>query len=831
MCVVGNGSDRSFDSRSFDARHELRDAGVMDHAEKRKNAPLAGFQVLELGEMVAVPYAAKLLADLGADVIKVECPDTGDPARLRGPWIDRVLEPECSGTFLYLNTSKRSVCLDLETDEGREVFARLAARVDVLIEDRDPGRLEALGLGYPALAARNPGLIMTSVTPFGQSGPNAGHKSQSLNLFHSGGHTAPFDIIEAQDRAPARAGGYLGEYDAGLTAALGTLGALYGRRRTGRGEHIDCSKQEAMMCLERVTIGRFANESNPFGSRRGPGGLSKAKDGWVMLTTLEQHQWDGLVRAMGNPRWAEAEWCQSYQGRMDHWDELAQHKDAWGQSLTREEIYHAAQQEGTPAAPVRDVAEVLAWPQLKARGFFAEVDHPAAGPLSLPTAPFRFSESPWCGTRAPLLGEHSDEVLAGLEALPEPVETGAGGRDARPLEGIRIVDFTWAWAGPQGSLLLGMLGAEVIKVESQARLDHSRVHSLTAGSLQGGIDESPVFNDLNLGKRSVTLNLRSERGRDLVKQLVAKSDIVLQNMRPGVLDKLGLGYDDLREIKSDIIMLSSSAVGAGGPEGRYAGYAPTFACLSGIASISGHIDEPPISLSGSVDLRVGTMSAFAVLAALHHRQRTGAGQNIDLSSTEVISAMMGHVFLDHQLGGNVPGRMGNRDDWMAPHGCYRCRSDGEAASWVSIAVVDDAEWVALRGVLEDAALDAADFATAIDRKRNEDVLDERIEKWTRERSADEIVAILQAAGVATGSIQSGATLSQDPHVRAREVFVPISHPHLGQLRSVRPPWRMRGAALNEPAPLLGQHNDYVLGEILGLEPHQIEGLVDAKVVY
>ncbi len=820
----------STETRETEKKEASGEASPAQHA-----GPLAGLRVLEWGEGVAAPYCAKLLADFGADVIKIEAPEKGDPSRFRGPQIDGELDPERSGSFLYLNTSKRSACLDLETEEGREAFRTLANLADIVIEDRKPGELGRLGLGYEVLSTRNPGLILTSITPFGQTGPNAQHTSEHLNLFHSGGHSSPFTMVGAGQRAPARAGGYLGEYDAGLTAAVGTLGALLGRLQNGRGEHVDCSKQEAMMCLERVTIGRFANEENPFGAGRGPGGLSKAKDGWVMLTTLEKHQWEGLVRAMGNPEWAQADWCATPQGRMEHFDEVEARKNAWGESLMREEIYHAAQGEGTPAAPVRNVAEVLEWRQPRARGFFAEIDHPRAGTLQVPTAASQFSKTPWSGRRAPLLGEHTDEVLREVEAAANAAPPRASGTEPlgarRPLEGIRIVDFTWAWAGPQGSLLLGMLGAEVIKVESQARLDHARVHSLTAGSMQGGIDESPVFNDLNLGKRSVTLNLRSEGGRDLVKQLVAKSDVVLQNMRPGVLDKLGLGYDDLCEVKPDIVMLSSSAVGATGPEGRYAGYAPTFACLSGITSISGHADEPPIALSGSVDLRVGTMSAFAVLAALHHRRRTGEGQDIDLSSTETMSAMMGHAFLDYQLSGEVPERMGNQDDRMAPHGCYPCLSDGDVGRWVSIAVANDAQWEALRSVVGDSALDADDFATEKARKANEAALDERLEAWTRTRAPQEIVEVLQAAGVSAALLQSGVTLEDDPHVAARGAYVPVTHPLLGTLRSVRPPWRMRGAKIDEPAPLLGQHNDYVLGEILGLSADEIARLKDEQSVY
>ncbi len=613
---------------------------------------------------------------------------------------------------------------------------------------------------------------------------------------------------------------------------MGILAAVYGREASGRGQHIDVSKQEAMMCLERVTIGRFANEPDPF-SGRGPGGLTQAKDGWVMLTTLESHQWEGLARAMGNPEWAQSEWFPTVEGRMEHQEEIDAHKTKWASTLTREEIYHAAQREGTPAAPVRNVAELLAWQQPRARGFFRELEFPKAGRLRVPTTAALSSETGWVGRPAPLLGQHDDEIRAELEAetaraeAPQPVKPRAA-NGGGPLSGIRVADFTWAWAGPQGSLLLGMLGAEVIKIESRARLDHSRVHSLTAGSLDSGFDESPIFNDLNLGKRSVTLNLRKEAGRELVRKLVAECDVVLQNMRPGVLDRLGLGYDDLRAIKPDLIMLSSSAVGATEPEGNYAGYAPTFACLSGIASISGHPDQPPLALSGSVDLRAGTASALAVLAALVHRKNTGEGQNIDLSSTEVMSSMMGEAILGYELSGRIPERIGNRDDHMAPHGCYRCR---DTAEWVTIAVEGDAQWKAFRALLGDAELDSSDFATAETRKQNEPRLDECVERWTRKRTPDQAVEELQGAGIAAARLQTGASLARDPHVLARGVFETIAHPRLGELKVVRPPWRMEGARVSEPSPLLGQHNDYVLGEILGLDEAEIQRLSEEEIVY
>jgi len=375
-----------------------------------RRGALTGLSVLELGEMVAAPYCAKLLGDLGADVLKVESPGAGDPARLRGPFPDDRPHPERSALFLYLNTSKRSITLDLESENGRSIFERLLEGIDVLVEDRAPGALADLGLGYDALAARNPGLIVTSITPFGQTGPNRLHRSQHLNLYHSAGHTSPFGAPSSvAGRAPSKAGSYLGEYDAGLTAGLGTLAAVLGRELTGRGQHLDVSKQEAMMCLERVTIGRYANEPDPFGGRP-PGGLVRAKDGYFIVTTLEPHQWEGMLDTMGRPAWAEAEWCRDPAERRERGEEVNRRIGEWAAGLTRDEIYHRAQANGTPVAPVRSVADVMEWGQTRDREFFRELDHPEVGRHIQPTAPYRFSETPWVGGAPPLLGEHNRAV-------------------------------------------------------------------------------------------------------------------------------------------------------------------------------------------------------------------------------------------------------------------------------------------------------------------------------------------------------------------------------------------------------------------------------------
>jgi crotonobetainyl-CoA:carnitine CoA-transferase CaiB-like acyl-CoA transferase len=372
---------------------------------------LTGVTVLELGRMVAAPYAAKLLADLGADVVKIEEPGVGDPSRRRGPFPNDAPHPERSGLFLYLNTSKRGITLNLESDGGRRIFRKLIGAADVLIEDATPRELDRLGLGYAELSALNPRLVVTSITPFGQTGPYRNYKSHHLNLYHGSGHSSPFVATEGlEQRPPVRAGGYLGEYDGGLTAALGTLAAVLSRSGRERGEHIDVSKQEAMMCLERVDIGRLINDPDPKPWRGPVGGLLKAKDGYLMITPVQDHQWQGLVRVMGNPEWAQTAWSKDEVSRREHRDKVQPYVDEWARGLTREEIYHRTQAEGSPSGPVRSVAEVREWEQARAREFFVEIDHPEAGKQVYPSAPYRLSKTPWAGTRAPLLGEHNEEV-------------------------------------------------------------------------------------------------------------------------------------------------------------------------------------------------------------------------------------------------------------------------------------------------------------------------------------------------------------------------------------------------------------------------------------
>ena len=393
-----------------------------------------------------------------------------------------------------------------------------------------------------------------------------------------------------------------------------------------------------------------------------------------------------------------------------------------------------------------------------------------------------------------------------------------------PLEGVRIADFTWAWAGPYATMLLALLGAEVIKIETRKRLDHSRLRSVVTGPAGWNPDESPIFNDLNLNKMGITLDLARPEAVEIAKRLVGISDVVAENFRPGVMNRLGLGYKALKKVKPDIIMLSSSSLGAKGPESKYAGYAPIFAAHGGLAHLTGYPDRKPVPLMGSSDLRSAATSAFAILIALYHRACTGEGQHIDLSSTETIAVLIGDSLMDYIMNQRVAIRKGNRDEIMAPHNCYPCKGEDK---WVSIAVATEGEWRALCGAMGNPAWTEDDkFSDAYRRWHNQDELDSLIGEWTVRFTPEEVTAKLQSSGVAAIPSFEGTELFSDPHLKSRAITAEMMLPALGKRKVLAPPWRFSKtpAMVSHGGPRLGEHNAYVLSELLGLSEREIARL-------
>jgi len=365
--------------------------------------------------MVAGPFCTKIMADMGAEVIKVEKPGSGDEARRRGPFPGDVPHPERSGLFIYLNTNKLGITLDHTTAQGREILSELVRKVDIVVEDSPPGALAGLGLGYEALAQLNPRLIMTSITPFGQTGPHRDYKAYPLNCIHSCGEGyvtpsgSPFP-----DRPPTKLGKYTGEYEVGVYSALGTLAALYYRGITGRGQHIDMSKQETLTIsclfdhLPYSMVGMTVTRLMP---RIPETGVVPCKDGHVMCVSLEQTFWLRIRKLMGEPEWTRADWYEDQDRRREHAAEVRKGLEEWASTRTKQELHKGALEEGVALSPFFTPGEILQSELLKSRGFFTEIEHPQVGKFTGVTAPYHFSKTPWRFERAaPMLGEHNEEI-------------------------------------------------------------------------------------------------------------------------------------------------------------------------------------------------------------------------------------------------------------------------------------------------------------------------------------------------------------------------------------------------------------------------------------
>ena len=395
---------------------------------------LAGLRVLECGEMVAAAYATKLLADLGAEVIKIE-PPGGDPARRRGPFPNGEAHPERSGLYLYLNTNKRSITLDLAQPRGRAVLDRLAAGADLLVHNLPPPTMDAYGLTYEALAAHNPRLVMTSITPFGLNGPRRDWAATDLTLWNAGGIAYLNGSPEAEDLPPLAPFGPQAEYQGALNGAVASLGALFARLRSGRGQHVVVSIQESLAAILELTF-EYWPYMGLIASRLGrkpiqPLDFLECQDGWIFVCCVEEHQWQEFVRMIGSPEWAELEIFADRLSRGANWDALKIFLQEWASEQRVADVYHAAQKRRIPFAPVSTMGDLLASDHLKARGFFAVLEPPGMAPVTVPGAPYKFSATPWAIRRpAPGLGEHTAEVLS---------EVGVSGDEIAALRAEQVI--------------------------------------------------------------------------------------------------------------------------------------------------------------------------------------------------------------------------------------------------------------------------------------------------------------------------------------------------------------------------------------------------------
>lgn len=388
-----------------------------------------------------------------------------------------------------------------------------------------------------------------------------------------------------------------------------------------------------------------------------------------------------------------------------------------------------------------------------------------------------------------------------------------------PLQGVRVVELTKVWAGPYVGKLLAYLGAEVIRIESEGSLDVTRFYGVD------DINNAPGFQSVNPEKLSVQIDMKSEEGIALLLDLLKQSDMVVENLRPGAIERLGLGYDVVHEINPAIVYVSMSMYGSDGPLSYQTGYAPCFAALGGLSAQVGYEGEAPSGMNVRyADSTFGTMAAYGALVALYHSRRTGVGQFVDVSAVECMSSMVGDALVDHNLNGVIRSCDGNRHDDMAPHGSFPCR-DGE---WISIAIATDADWAALVECMGRVEL-AAHHDLAM-RKAVEPELDAALADWTAEQDADELVQALQGRGIAAGRCQSSLQLVADAQLWATGFYREVADGEGRSKTTTGPGWQMSDPAqCARGAPGLGEHNAYVLGDILGLSVEEQAQLLQRGV--
>jgi crotonobetainyl-CoA:carnitine CoA-transferase CaiB-like acyl-CoA transferase len=780
---------------------------------------LAGLRVLDLTSGIAGTYCTKLFVDAGADVVTVE-PAGGHPLRNRGG---------TGALFGFLHTGKRSVVAEAG-DPLSAPTARLVAAADIVVVDAQPPNRTAA-----ALARAHPDLLVVSLSPFGLVGPWSERVASDLTL-----QALSSSIAGRGERhgSPVSAGGELIEWASGTAAAVATLVALRRRDRTGLGELIDVAALEVAITIFngfRAVSGQLVAAGPPPYQVVEVPSIEPAQDGWIGFATLSADQFANFATMIDRPEWADDPEISRIDVRIDRAAEIRRDIAAWTTRHTVEDIMARAAARRVPAAPLGDGATTPRLAHLVERGAF--VTHPGANYVQ-PRVPYRLSRTPQPPLRPPpdLGSDDAGALAATWESRPLANRPAAGRAEADaavlpddadlPLRGIRVFDLTSFWAGPYASQILGFFGADVIKVESIQRPDGTRM--ATSYGIRGDQvwERAPLFQAVNTGKRAVTLDLGEPRGQELGRRLLAQCDVLVENYSPRVVERFGL----LDQDRPDLITLRMPAWGLSGPWRDRPGFAQTMEQAAGLASVTGFPDGPPLIPRGPCDPIGALHGAFAALAAIRDRDRTGLGQLVEVPLVESALNVAAEQFVEYGATGTLLGRHGNGHPEAAPHGVYRTL--GEA--WVAIAVMDDAQWALFRHVVgidewrQDPALAAADGRVAA-RQR----LDRDVARWCASRSTDEVVEALWPLGVPAAPVVAPHEVVSLPQTDRRRFFETVTHPVIGQLRLPAFPARLASRVLpyhRTHAPLLGQDNRALLGGWLGLDDAELAELSDDGVI-
>jgi crotonobetainyl-CoA:carnitine CoA-transferase CaiB-like acyl-CoA transferase len=792
---------------------------------------LSGLRVLDLtGRMGG--YCGLLLANLGAEVFLIE-PPGGDPMRREGPFKNDISHPEQSLSFAAYHTNKRGIVLNLEEVEDRSTLRHLAREADVLIEDKLPGYLARCGLDYQTLRSDNPALVLTSITGFGQSGPYRDFKAPSIVAFAMGGL---MNLCGHPGRAPLMGPCDVAYHLGSVHAAFGTLVALLNRRATGRGEHVEVSLQDVLAADPFLRIMTRYSVTGEIPERTGHSQSTtvaetyQCRDGYVRVFVNQADHWKRFVEWLGRPTELLDPKLENVQNRFPLRQLIDRLIEARTLNYETRQFFEEFQSLRLAAAPINSPGAFLNDEQTRQRNYVTIVEHTHLGSHGFAGDPYQLSESPWRIERgAPLLGEHQEQIgqklaqpsswLSECRSAPAPSSPGKN-----LFEGVRVISFPTGIVGPALGSLLAEHGAEVISIEA-GRVPRSPQHGQrlqVATDLEG-----------NRNRKRIAVDMKHPEGIALVRKLIAKSDVVVENFSARVMANWGLDYLRTREIRPDVIMASLQAFGQAGPRRDYVSFGPILMAYSGMASLwrDPDVDRPGAGCQTAFpDYVAPSYGALAILAALHYRAQTGKGQYIDISQAETAASMIGPALLEYLVTGREPQPQGNSSATAAPHGCYRCKGEDR---WCVIAIQSQEEWMSLCDVAGHREwLTDHRFAEPAARITYRQELDYWINKWTANYTPHQVMLLLQRAGIAAGVVQTAEDLYRDPHLRERGFAREVFHPQVGWVTRAGPSVRLTqsGFSPSGESHTAGQDNDAVLGEILGMSPAEIAALAERQVL-
>ena len=773
---------------------------------------LKGLNVIEISGNGAAAMAAKHFADWGASVTILE-PADGTPLRCEPPTYEKDGERH-SATWMWLSRGKTSVRV------GPDEAIRACENADVVLVESEMTD-SVLGLKPGEVRARFEGkTTCVMISPFGSEGPYKDYRANDLGLNAMGGWSS---LLGDPSREPLRPVGGAGDLIPRLTGLYALVGSLIGLRQIRQGgepQFIDLAMQPVVASM---TVAPWLVKSMvgiPH-HRRGntwPMGVMKCADGYVGCPPLTPTHWELICQLMEMDDVIEP--GRDIMWRMANGAMLEERAQPWLDRHTRGEIFEQGQAFRLPAAPVQTIQDRLACPQLEARDFWTprEIDGKT---VKTPRATYSVGGLEPV-ERGPL--KEAESIDAG-EKVAGAATTGNG---KLPFEGLRVLDLTLLWSGPYAMMMLGALGADVIKVESIQRPDPYR-YTYVPGVKDQWYEWGPLWNDSNCNKRDITLDLTSDAGKSLLESLIEDADIVISNFSNRVLPNLGLTSERLRAINPKLIAVTMPGYGLDGPWEGYVGYAVAFEQLV-CGEMTGYVGDVPSYCGGFCDPMVGMHVLTAIELALRRREETGEGTEVEITQCETLDSLFAPEQIAVQHGAPVPSLRGNKHEWMAPHDAYRTAGQDE---WITFAVSSDEEFVALAtglGALELAKDDR--FATVEARKENEPALDAAISDLVKEKDAAELERELQAAGVKACRVIKAHELAEDEGLRSIGFFQEIEREITGT--HMFKTWPFRFSSIDsshkrQPA-LLGEHNHEVLTTLLGLTEEEIQRLEETRVI-